>query len=256
MPRSASPPGRAGRALGRVAAAGRDLERWLLPAACLLCDEPAPAREGDALVCGLCRTRWRRLPAPLCDRCGAPATLPECSVCRDWPPALGRVRSSVWLEGPARDAVHQLKYGGWWRAAEPMAEAMLDLAPLTGGVCLIPIPLGRARRRARGYNQSEALAAALGRLTGLPVRPDLLTRPRETPSQTALTPGARRANVSGAFAATSAGSRGAAGGWPCRPVLIDDVFTTGATLAAAAVALAAAGAPPADALTFARTPAG
>jgi predicted amidophosphoribosyltransferase len=256
MRRSGSPAAPVGRALARVAAVARDLERWLLPPACLLCDEPVPAREGDALVCGLCRTRWRRVPAPVCDRCGTPATLPECGVCRAWPPALARVRSAVWLEGPARDAVHELKYGGWWRAAEPMAEAMLGLAPLTGGVCLIPIPLGRARRRSRGYNQSEALAAALGRLTASPVRTDVLTRPRETPTQTALPPEARRANVAGAFAARWPRLGDGAPGEFRRPVLVDDVFTTGATLAAGAAALAAAGAPPADAVTFARTPAG
>jgi ComF family protein len=127
-----------------------------------------------------------------------------------------------------------------------MARAMRFLTPLTEGVFLVPIPLGRRRQRSRGYNQSECLARALEDSSGLPVRPTVLRRIRETPTQTALTPEARRANVAGAFAAAEAD------GVAC--VLVDDVFTTGATLVAAAVALRAAGASRIDAVTFARAP--
>ncbi|NNG16284.1 MAG: ComF family protein [Gemmatimonadales bacterium] len=127
-----------------------------------------------------------------------------------------------------------------------MAVAMRGLTPLTEGVFLVPIPLGRRRQRSRGYNQSEHLARALGEVWGLPIRPTMLRRIRETPTQTALTPEARRANVAEAFA--GAGANGDA----C--VLVDDVFTTGATLAAAAAALSAAGASRIDAVTFARAP--
>jgi ComF family protein len=229
----------------RFAEALAEVERWLLPPACLLCQSPIPPREADALVCGLCRSRWRRVPPPLCDRCGQPSSGDlECRVCSDWPPGLDRARSAVWLTGGAHDAVHQLKYEGWWRVAEAMAEAMLALEPLTGQVSLIPVPLGAGRLRARGYNQSERLAAALAARTGLQVRTDLLARARDTRTQTALTPDARRANVSGAFVA-----RHVAG---LRAVLVDDVFTTGATLTAAASALAAAGAERVEAVTFGR----
>jgi predicted amidophosphoribosyltransferase len=109
---------------------------------------------------------------------------------------------------------------------------------------LVPVPLGARRRRSRGYNQSERLAAALGARLGLPLRTDLLARERETTTQTALTPEARRANVADAFTA-----RGRVAG---RLVLVDDVFTTGATLLAAAAALAGAGAERVEAVTFGR----
>lgn len=242
MPSSASPP--AGWLAG-LRSALADVERWLLPGACLLCDEPVPEREGDALVCGLCRSRWRPIPEPSCSRCGQPSLRDlECRVCAGWPAGIDSVRSAVWLEGTARDAVHRLKYGGWPRIAEAMALAMRSLGPLTAGVCLIPVPLGRRRLRERGYNQSECIALALGALTDLPVRADLLHRARETPTQTALTPEARQANLAGAF--TAAATRG------LRLVLVDDVFTTGATLIAAAAALSAAGAVRVDAVTFAR----
>jgi predicted amidophosphoribosyltransferase len=109
---------------------------------------------------------------------------------------------------------------------------------------LIPVPLGARRLRNRGYNQSERIAAALGELTGLPVRNDGLVRRRETRTQTALTPEGRQANVAGAFAADDVA------GLAC--VLVDDVFTTGATLAEAGAALGAAGAARVEAVTFAR----
>ena len=221
------------------------VERWLLPAACLLCNEPVSARENDALVCNLCRLRWRPVPHPVCERCGQPSFRGlECRLCSAWPSGLSRARSAVWLEDSARDAVHQLKYEGWSRVAVSMAEAMRGLEPLTGQVCLVPVPLGAGRQRKRGYNQSERIASALHARTGLELRTDLLLRVRETQTQTALTPESRQANVMGAFAAGAV--RGLA------LVLVDDVFTTGATLVAAAAALMDSGANRVEAVTFAR----
>jgi ComF family protein len=223
------------------------VERLLLPGECLLCKSPVAEREWDSLACALCRARWRRVPPPFCERCGQPG-LPDlgCRFCAEWEPALGRVRSGVWLEGSAREAVHHLKYGGWPGMARSLADAMRGLEPLERGAVLVPIPLGAARRRSRGYNQAEVLAEALGRVAALHVRPDLLRRARETRSQTALAPSARAANVHAAFMA--------AGSLPDRLVLVDDVCTTGATLVAAAEALVGAGAGRVEAVTFARAP--
>jgi ComF family protein len=148
------------------------------------------------------------------------------------------------LEESARMAVHQLKYEGWTRAAETMALVMSELEPLTDGVSLLPVPLGARRLRTRGYNQSERIATALGACVGAPVRIDLLHRVRETPTQTALTPEGRHANVAGAFRAENVAG--------LELVLVDDVFTTGATLASAGAALLEAGASRVEAVTFAR----
>ncbi|MGH7586390.1 MAG: ComF family protein [Gemmatimonadales bacterium] len=231
------------------------LERWWLPGECLLCLRAVPAREQDALVCAACRRSWSPVAPPWCRRCGETLDAPwdrdpvteegGCHLCVGWPPGLDSVRSAVWLAGSAREAVHLLKYEGWWRVAEVMAAAMRDLETLAPGVVLAPMPLGRRRERERGFNQAERLASALGRVARLRMCPGLLERTRETATQTRLTPEARRANVHGAFR----GHRGAVG---ARVVLVDDVFTTGATLQAAAAALHAAGAARVDAVTFAR----
>jgi len=220
-------------------------ERWLLPPACLLCQSPVPPRQGDALVCELCRSRWTPVAGPVCGRCGQPAFGDlECRLCAAWPEGLARVRSAVWLRGSARHAVHCLKYEGWWRIAEALADAMRGLEPLTGQVCLIPVPLGSRRLRVRGYNQSERIAQALAARVGRPVRAELLRRRRETRTQTALTPEGRQANVAGAFEARDVA------GLSC--VVVDDVFTTGATLAEAGAALRRGGAARIEAVTFAR----
>lgn len=221
------------------------LDHALLEPACLLCDAPVTRRDADALVCGLCRLRWPRVEPPWCPRCGATVDGDDpCTLCAAWPAGLGMVRSAVWLDESARRAVHALKYGGWRRVAEPMARAMHELEPLGGAPMLVAVPLGSRRLRRRGYNQSDAIADALAARRALATRPSALRRARETRSQTTLTPEARAANVAGAFEAS--GVRGA------HLVLVDDVFTTGATLAAAGAALAAAGAARVDAVTFAR----
>jgi ComF family protein len=178
-------------------------------------------------------------------------------LCSEWPAALQLVRSAVWLADGAQQAVHALKYGGLPRVADDLATAMTSMRPATDGPsALVPIPLATKRLRQRGYNQAESLARALGRLWKIPVI-TLLNRCRETPTQTTLTPATRLANVAGAFTAGSLGGRLTPGRRPgvspdTNYVLVDDVFTTGATLAEAARALEQAGATRVMGVTFAR----
>jgi predicted amidophosphoribosyltransferase len=242
------------------------LDQLLLPAECLLCRALLSFRDSERLVCDVCRHRWRPVRAPWCGRCGQPEPLfGRCRLCVDWPAALVLVRSAVWLDAAARDAVHALKYGGLPRIAADLAAAMASLdLPGLEDAWLVPVPLGAGRLRQRGYNQSERLARALSRRRNRPVV-ELLVRTRDTVSQTALTPEARLANVAGAFEPrdAEAGTRNRRSG-ECsafrvpssafeRPlILVDDVFTTGATLAEAARALERAGARTVLAVTFGR----
>jgi ComF family protein len=221
----------------------RRTERWLLPAECTGCRAPI-ATAAEPLVCDVCRARWRDITTPCCARCGEPAPLGlECRVCREWPPDFGPVASAVQLDEPVRVLVHRFKYRGWRRLADSFALRMLPLIRAVGPADLVPIPLSSQRLRVRGYNQAEQLARALGRLSGFPVQSARLARVRDTPTQTRLTPELRRANLAAAFT-----------GPECERsvILVDDVFTTGATLCSAAELLLDRGAKRVAAVTFAR----
>jgi len=105
-------------------------ERLLLPPECLLCHEAVEESAGDSLVCELCQSRWRKLPEPVCSRCGQPLDPGiSCRICEAWPGALQRVRSAVWFDGSVRGAIHQLKYEGWWRVADVAARSMRRRGP-------------------------------------------------------------------------------------------------------------------------------
>ncbi len=258
-----------------------DLEALLLPGACLGCEQPLPAQERRRVCCEVCLHRMRRIGPPQCGRCGQPldrwsaqwdarggaglrGRVPaphvertgerergHCEFCAAWPCQLAWAASAVWLEeGPARNLVHALKYGGWPGAAEPMAAVTLAAlgTRLSSLHALVPVPLGRSRLRERGHNQAESLAAALGRAARVPMLPGALRRIRETRTQTRLAPAQRLTNLTGAFAASGEGLGG------MHVALVDDVVTTGATLGAAAVALADLGPASIGAITFGRAP--
>lgn len=220
------------------------IEAWLLPAGCLGCGR-AIASKAEPLACDLCRTRWRTVTLPICHRCGQPVELNlSCRICAGWPPDFGPVRSAVMLDPPVRHLMHHFKYHGWRRLAERLAEPMVGLLDeLTPDAELVPIPLAAGRLRQRGYNQAAELAHALARCTGRRVAEGRIERQRETGTQTRLATAERRANLAGAFAVAAVE----------RPVvLVDDVFTTGATLLSAASALLDSGASRVEAVTFAR----
>jgi len=186
------------------------LEQLLLPAECLLCHALLAERDTTRIVCPVCRHRWRPVRPPWCERCGQPEPhFGPCRLCAEWPAALTLVRSAVWLSDGAREAVHALKYGGLPRIADDLATAIATLSlPTDEASVLVPIPLAPKRLRQRGYNQSDVLAASLGRLWRLPVSRDLLTRTRETATQTTLTPESRLATLAeAARALEQAGAR-------------------------------------------------
>ncbi len=233
--------------------AGLDL---IFPPACAGCDRPG------GRLCAGCWAALARLEPPVCALCGYPAPAAGasgCAVCqarsaaRGAPlTALAGLRSAAFFEGPLQHALHQLKYRRNIALADCLARelaaawARWDLP--AGWV--VPVPLSAQRQRERGYNQTGLLARGFADLAGLPYLPAAAVRARHTATQVGLSAAERQANVSGAFAARAHLVAGRS------LLLVDDVCTTGATLAACAEALVAAGAASVWGLTLGRARAG
>ena len=157
------------------------------------------------------------------------------------------MRAALRYQEPTSSLIHRFKYEGCFALAEPLARCLSAAWPawVQPPDLIIPIPLHPRRKRRRGYNQSELLAAPLARDLGLPMNPRGLRRVRHTAPQVGLGPEERHDNVRGAFAADDSFTGR-------RVLLIDDVLTTGATMRAAAEALLAAGAASVSAYCLAR----
>lgn len=214
----------------------RGLLDLLLPPACPLCSGRPGA--GASALCAACR---RRLP-------WAPARLPA-------PRALDALVAAVEFRAPVEGWVRRFKYprpglAGLDPAAAAVLEALArEAAARASGTrpgCVVPVPQHPRRLRARGFSPARELARAVARAVGAPLAPRALARTRDTPSQTGLARAARAQNVRGAFEATAAA--------PARVWLVDDVVTTGSTLAEAARALRRAGAREVTAICVAWTP--
>ncbi len=215
------------------------------PEVCQLCGE-ARATPADGYVCGGCRAQVRFIQPPLCERCGRPfegeITTPfECASCREMEWHFSSARAAVVACDPALEVIRRYKYlrALWFEpflaellinAAEPaLREQKPDM--------IVPVALYRTKEREREFNQAERMADRLSAATGIPVRKRLLRRVLPTRTQTRLNRQERLANVRNAFALRD-GQRLSGE----RIVLLDDVFTTGATTSACARVLMAAGA--------------
>ena len=234
----------ANRAIARIASAGLALLRHSLPQACALCR----ADSGDALLCDACLAGLPRIVAA-CPRCALPSTEARvCGACLARPPPHAAAIAAWAYAFPADRLLHAFKYRGELALAEPLAQALCAaLAARDAALpdCIVAIPLSPRRQRMRGFNHAQEIARRVASAFGV-VLADGLRRTRDTPAQAALRLADRAANVRGAFDASGefAGLSVA---------IVDDVMTTGATLAAAASALLAAGALRVEAWTVART---
>lgn len=206
---------------------------WVFPPRCAGCDRPG------VRWCPDCQADVRPLGEEICPVCGTPQPNQEvCRSCRAHPPCYQGLRSWAGFEGSLRKVLHRLKYRRDLALGQSLADQMLPgLRRLDWPADLVvPVPLGRERQRQRGYNQAALIARPLAMALNLHYAPEALTRPKESRSQVGLNREQRRENVSGAFRAAPALTRGQI------VLLIDDVATTGSTLASAAEALLAAGA--------------
>lgn len=211
----------------------------LLPQRCVAC-----GRSGGH-VCDACTAALRRIATPLCARCGAPTAWPvrRCRECTGRRLAFVTARAAVEYDAAARSVVTAWKERGLRRLAELAADVTVSTLVRPQADRLTFVPPDDGRRLQRGHHTAERLASALGQRWDLEVV-DALRRTRAGPRQRGLDHAARRRNVRGAFAAR--------GRVPARIVLVDDVYTTGATASAAASALRAAGAREVAVATFAR----
>lgn len=218
---------------------------FLYPETCQLCrEQPATAREG--FVCQRCRTQVRFIRPPFCERCGLPypgdLTTPfECANCREMELHFNSARSAAIARGIVREAIHRYKYQRalWF---EPFLAGLLirEATPVLSEQhwdFIVPVPLHSVKQREREFNQAERLADHLSAATRIPLNKKLLRRVIPTATQTLLTREQRATNMRAAFEVS--GQSGLDGE---RIVLVDDVFTTGATTSACAKALRAAGA--------------
>ncbi len=235
----------------------RRLLDLILPASCAFCRNPLRGSPFP-YFCTDCWSDFSGINGPVCPQCGRLYGSPEslthspdhlCSRCRQAPPRYDQAFAAGLFEGPLREAIHVFKYRPARSLGSRLAAWMGGQVRLVRTVdAVMPVPLHRSRLRQRGFNQSLLLAAGIAERFGLPLSFDNLVRHRATRPQVELSGVDRSRNVRDAFSLR-------------RPelvenrniLLIDDVFTTGATMDECAGVLSAAGAGGVTAFTLART---
>jgi len=228
---------------------------FFYPEVCQIC-EGGRATADEGFVCAGCRQHVQFIKPPFCKRCGLPyegeiTTSFECANCREMELPFSSARSAVVARGVALEIIHRYKYQRalWF---EPFLADLLARAAATElrketWDMLVPVPLHPAKKREREFNQAERLAYRLGEAVQIPVSRNLLLRVELTRTQTLLTRQQRALNVRHAFTARRRQKLHGE-----RIMLVDDVFTTGATTSACAKVLLAAGAGDVGVWTVAR----
>jgi predicted amidophosphoribosyltransferase len=218
-----------------------DVLSLVFPRRCAGCDTRG------MLWCMTCASALEPLPAVRCGLCGAPTRWPvtRCRECRQMRFHFTRSWSAVAHRGPAAALLRRWKDGGLELSAVAAETILRQLPePPRTGAAVVPVPADPARVRWRGVDGPAALAARLADAWGLELRRDLLVRERSVPPQRRLDAVARRRNLALAFAARE-DHDGAV-------ILVDDVYTTGATADACSAVLRRVGADPIHVVTFAR----
>ncbi len=218
---------------------------FIYPEICQICGHER-ATPAQSFICGSCRAQVRWVQSPFCQRCGLPfegaiTTTFDCPNCRDEEPQFCWARAAVVARDPILEVIHRYKYQRaiWFEPflAELLIQAAAPQLAAQEWDFVVPVPLHPTKQREREFNQAERLAARLSAATQIPMNAGLVRRIVATRTQTQLTRQERRANVQRAFSV----ERGVRLNGE-RIVLVDDVFTTGATTSACAGSLLRAGA--------------
>ena len=210
---------------------------FLFPCPCVVCQKPAGR---NRFVCNSCKEHLTLLkPGAFCKTCLAP--LPSgaelCGKCLSNSPAYGQLVACVSYQGILRSSLHRYKFGG--RSDLHTSFAMMMCAQLLSFGCtdfdvVVPTPLSKERLRERGFNQAELIAKDIAKQFHAPCVSNALKKCRDTERQSELDMHQRDRNVRGAFALSSPDAvRGK------KVLLVDDIFTTGATMREAAKTLSA-----------------
>lgn len=226
---------------------------FVYPPGCVVCGIATGRHRG---LCPKCWAGVRFIERPYCEVLGVPFShdlgpgiLSAEAIAN--PPPFDRLRSAAFHDEAIRNLVHGLKYRDRTDLAPMMAEWMLRAGDGVVEECdaILPVPLHRTRLVSRKFNQAAELGRHLARQSGKPLLPATLVRIKRTRQQVGLGAKAREDNVRGAFAVAKGRENEVTGK---RLILVDDVYTTGATVAAATRALRKAGAADITVLTFAR----
>ena len=232
---------------------GLQLLDLIYPLFCVICGAKVPADSGE--LCASCLETFPKNEPPFCPFCGQGSLCESdpalCPSCHGRPFVFDRAWSAALYQGAVRDCLHHFKYRERALLAKPLAGLLVRFAerhlPLTSFDAIVSVPLSRRRERERGFNQAALLSQEISRVSHLPLLKDCLLRFRETPSQITLSKEERLHNVAGAFRIkTPSAVEGR------RLLLVDDIFTTGATANACATTLKETGAVSVSVLTLAR----
>ena len=210
------------------------------PQRCVGCE-----RRASDLLCRECFEALPRIGSPSCRRCGAPTAFEAfvCEECKGVDFGFESAQAPLMYEGVGKEIVHVLKYRGYTKVVERLMTPLL-LEVVEGRFdAVVPVPLHRSRLRSRGFNQARLMAKSLAEEMRS-ILSDTLEVVRSTRDQVELSGAGRRANVRGAF-----GAKGRIRG---RVLLVDDVFTTGATMSECAKMLVRAGAAEVHAVSLCR----
>ena len=227
----------------------------LFPPRCHFCKSFIP-NAGELHLCTACLEGCILIKSPLCKVCGIPFQTEAgedhiCGDCISKPPRFTAARAAALFDGPVRELVHRFKYNGRVQHCRPLALLTArHIAPFAHAASpdlIIPVPLHVKRLRQRGFNQAVLLGGILAREWRLPLSRRNLRRIRWTEPQINLSAAERVANVRGAFSVSDPDLLG-----DKRIILVDDVYTTGSTVAECARVLFKADAAAVYVVTIAR----
>lgn len=228
---------------------------FLYPEVCQVCHN-ARATPDEGYICTTCASDVRFIDRPFCETCGRPIqaetdVIFSCTNCRGTQPGFAFARSAAIADGTLLKAIHGFKYNNhrWFEPflSKVLLQQALPALQADPWDLVLPVPLHWRKHRQRGFNQAERLARYLAKALGIPCKTTLVKRVANTRTQTLLDREERLENVRGAFRASKSTELQAA-----NIILVDDVFTTGATTSACSKALLKAGAAKVCVWTLAR----